>query len=733
MTPLARPFLITLLLLVGWLASPTPSWAQCQLTVNPISGQLTCKTGAAGPTGPAGPAGPVSSVAGTANEIAVDTPTGDAVFSLPATLVLTGKTVTLPTSITITTPTIASFTNAAHNHTNAAGGGQITDAALSAAVTVAKGGTGATSFTGSRCIESAADGLSLVVAAGVCGTSGMVYPGAGWAVSTGSAWDTSITPGTGVATFVTTPSSANLRAALTDETGTGIAVFATDPTFTLTDVTTNNATTSQHGWLPKLGGGSVNFLRADGTWAAPGGSGTVTVVSSGSLTSTALVTGGGTQTLQTPSATSTLDSSGNMVLAGTLSSTGTSTGASPPALTAGTGGVDAWGEGTGPSVGPAAGVDVCHADSTANGLLCSFNNDTARLLGRVNTTSTTTTHVAHATAVAGVMSFSAITAGDLPSTLSSGTAITNAALTTPAITGLATGTGVATANTASTLVARDGSGNFAAGTITAALTGTASIAATGDSATSFFSAGIVEVAVGGTGAATLTGLLQGNGTSAFTVITNSTTVGQALRVTGSNTYAWGALDLADTDAVTGVLPASNHPSASDTATGIVELAIASEVTTGTDTSRAITPNALADSTIFGVKTVEVEVFAPGTAATTGDGKAYFRIPAALNGMNLISIKANVYTAGTTGTINIDIARCVAATTGNVCSSTVADVLSTNLTIDSGENDSADAAAAAVINTSNDDVATGQLYRVDIDAIHTTPSQGLILEFTFQLP
>ena len=36
--------------------------------------------------------------------------------------------------------------------------------------------------------------------------------------------------GTNVATFLATPSSANLRAALTDETGTGVAVFATTPT-----------------------------------------------------------------------------------------------------------------------------------------------------------------------------------------------------------------------------------------------------------------------------------------------------------------------------------------------------------------------------------------------------------------------------------------------------------------------------------------------------------------------
>ena len=37
----------------------------------------------------------------------------------------------------------------------------------------------------------------------------------------------------------------------------------------------------------------------------------------------------------------------------------------------------------------------------------------------------------------------------------------------------------------------------------------------------------------------------------------SSTVGQTLRVTGASTYAWGALDLADTDAVTGLLPYAN--------------------------------------------------------------------------------------------------------------------------------------------------------------------------------
>ncbi len=139
----------------------------------------------------------------------------------------------------------------------------------------------------------------------------MIGGGAGVAPST-------TTTATNMLTFLGSPTSANLAATVTNETGTGLLVFATDPTFTLTDITTNNSTTSQHGWLPKLGGGTTNFLRADGTWAAPGGSGTVTVVSSGSLTSNALVTGGGTTTLQTIASGSTLDSSGNLVTAGTV-------------------------------------------------------------------------------------------------------------------------------------------------------------------------------------------------------------------------------------------------------------------------------------------------------------------------------------------------------------------------------------------------------------------------------
>lgn len=93
--------------------------------------------------------------------------------------------------------------------------------------------------------------------------------------------------------------------------------------------------------------------------------------------------------------------------------------------------------------------------------------------------------------------------------------------------------------------------------------------------------GTLSVAGGGTGATTLTGLLQGNGTSAVTAITNSTTVGQTLRVTGSNTYGWGALDLADADAVTGSLPYGNG--GRDVVTGRVTAQTATVATIATVT------------------------------------------------------------------------------------------------------------------------------------------------------
>ena len=92
-------------------------------------------------------------------------------------------------------------------------------------------------------------------------------------------------------------------------------------------------------------------------------------------------------------------------------------------------------------------------------------------------------------------------------------------------------------------------------------------------------AGTLSVARGGLGVGTITGLMQGNGTGAVTGITNSSTVGQVLRVTGASTYAWGALDLANANAVTGLLQAASHPALTGDVT-TVSGALATTIATG---------------------------------------------------------------------------------------------------------------------------------------------------------
>jgi hypothetical protein len=164
--------------------------------------------------------------------------------------------------------------------------------------------------------------------------------------------------------------------------------------------------------------------------------------------------------------------------------------------------------------------------------------------------------------------------------------------------------------------------------------------------------------------------------------------------------------------------------ASTTATGVVELAIASELNTGTDAARAVTPDALAGSN-YGTAVVPLIPFNSITACATGDhaGSITFRVPSILNGFNLVGVAAANNTAGTTGTMDIQV--------HNITQT--ADMLTTKITIDSGETDSSTAATAAVIDAANDDVATGDQIRVDVDAVQTTPATGLMVELQFRLP
>jgi hypothetical protein len=164
--------------------------------------------------------------------------------------------------------------------------------------------------------------------------------------------------------------------------------------------------------------------------------------------------------------------------------------------------------------------------------------------------------------------------------------------------------------------------------------------------------------------------------------------------------------------------------ASTTTAGVAELAIDTEVTTGSDATRAVTPDALAGSAIFGVKSVIVQL--NGTTALTTSDKAYFRIPPSMTGMNLVSVRG----ACGTGAAGSSSSGTPTFTVKNVTDNQ--QMLSTSLTIDAGEYTSATAAAAVAINATYDDVATDDLIEIAVTTAGTGVTYATVT-LGFQLP
>ena len=129
------------------------------------------------------------------------------------------------------------------------------------------------------------------------------------------------------------------------------------------------------------------------------------------------------------------------------------------------------------------------------------------------------------------------------------------------------------------------------------------------------------------------------------------------------------------------------------------------------------------------KVVSLKVTADADPLVAGDGAMYFTCPAELNGMNLVAVAASTIVAGTGVTVQVARGRRSAA--NGAC--TYADMLSTRITIDTGEYDSANAAAAAVIDAANDDIVVStyvDIIRIDVDV---ATGSGLEVRLSFQTP
>jgi len=102
-----------------------------------------------------------------------------------------------------------------------------------------------------------------------------------------------------------------------------------------------------------------------------------------------------------------------------------------------------------------------------------------------------------------------------------------------------------------------------------------------------------------------------------------------------------------------------------------------------------------------------------------DDKMQFVIPPALNGMNLTYANAKVNTAGTTNATTVDIYNLT----------DTQDMLSGAISIASGGL----LGTAGTVNTSYDDVATGDTLRIDVTTASTTNAKGLMVMLEFETP
>lgn len=142
--------------------------------------------------------------------------------------------------------------------------------------------------------------------------------------------------------------------------------------------------------------------------------------------------------------------------------------------------------------------------------------------------------------------------------------------------------------------------------------------------------------------------------------------------------------------------------ATESDTGVVELATTTEANTGTDTTRAVTPaGVLSSIKVNGPEVFVISVTDETSVITTGTAKRTFRMPFALT---VSSVRASLNTVSSSGLVTVDI---------NEGGSSI---LSTKLTIDANEKTSTTATTPPVI--SDTSLADDAEITIDIDGAGT---------------
>jgi hypothetical protein len=277
-------------------------------------------------------------------------------------------------------------------------------------------------------------------------TSGTLTNATGLPVSTGISG-----LGTGVATFLATPTSANLAATVTDETGTGALVFATSPTLVTPALGTpaSGVMTNVTGTAAGLTAGNVT-TNANLTGMVTSIGNATTVVTNANLTGGVTSVGNATTVVTNANLTGAVTSLGNATSLGSFTSanlaaaltdetgTGAAVFATSPTLVT-------------PALGTPSALVGTNITGTASGLTAGNVTTNANLTGMVTSIGNATTVVTNANLTGGVTSIgnatTVVTNANLTGDVTSiGNATTLATVATAGVTGSSTAIPVVTIN-----------------------------------------------------------------------------------------------------------------------------------------------------------------------------------------------------------------------------------------------------------------------------------------------